>query len=444
MFNVKEPPIIISVGGSLIIKDTSIDTEFLTKLNNLIRDQVAKGKRFFLVAGGGKISRLYIDAGKKIIGNVVDEDLDWLAIHITRVNAHLLRTIFQDIAHPRIIENYDKKLRGWREPVVIGAGWKPGWSTDYDAVVLARDYGANLMINLSNIDYVYDRDPKKFKDAKPIKKTTWEEIENLVGKKFTPGLNAPFDPVATNLAKRIGLTVIVANGHDMSNLKNIFDGNSFNGTVIVPFNIDAGFYDREYYLGKKGGHKFAHAESLIGKIFHSIIACYRALLVKLFINPKTCLDIGCGTGRLVSWLRKFGIDTKGVDISKFALELSDKSVRPYLEIGDIVNLPYKDNLFDLVITYDILERIDPSKINKAISESIRVSKNLILHKIYTKENIWYSLFHRKDFSVISYFPKNYWKKLFALFSNIAFQKLKVEFPSFIETKFLLKKIHDAH
>lgn len=442
MFTINEPPIIISVGGSLIIKDTSIDTEFLTKLNNLIRDQVAKGKCFFLVAGGGKISRLYIDAGKKIIGNVVDEDLDWLAIHITRVNAHLLRTIFQDIAHPRIIENYDKKLRDWREPVVIGAGWKPGWSTDYDAVVLARDYGANLMINLSNINYVFDRDPKKFKDAKSIKKTTWEEIENLVGKKFTPGLNAPFDPIATNLAKKIGLTVIVANGHDMNNLKNIFEGNTFKGTVIVPFNIDAGFYDREYYLGKKGGHKFAYTESFWGKLFHSAVALYRALLIKICNNPKNCLDIGCGTGKLVLWLRRLGIDAYGIDISKNALDLADKSVRPFLKVGDIIDLPYKDNQFEYVVTYDILERIDRSKINKAVEESIRVSSKYILHKIYTRENIWYRLFHRRDFSIVSFFPQNYWKKIFSSCSNIALEKLKVKMPSFIETKFLLRKIHN--
>ncbi|HLC94522.1 MAG TPA: UMP kinase, partial [Patescibacteria group bacterium] len=163
--------IILSVGGSLVYPNGGIDVEFLSKLNVFVRSHVEKGRRFFIVVGGGAISRSYRDAGKAVIGKITNEDLDWLGIHATRLNAHLLRTIFQDIAHPRIIENYDKKLISWKEAVVIGAGWKPGWSTDYDAVVLARDYRASLVINLSNIEWVYDKDPKKFKDAKPIKKT---------------------------------------------------------------------------------------------------------------------------------------------------------------------------------------------------------------------------------------------------------------------------------
>ncbi len=446
IFQSQEPPIIISVGGSLIVPNGGIDTEFLSRLNTLIRQQVAKGKRFFLIAGGGKIARWYRDAGKEIIGNVTNDDLDWLAIHLTRVNGHLLRTIFQDIAHPRIIENYDKKLKDWKEPVVIGAGWKPGWSTDYDAVVLARDYNANVIINLSNIDWIYDKDPAKYKNAKPIKRMTWDELEDLVGhlselkgQKWTPGLNAPFDPIATKLAQKLGLTVIVTNGHDFNNIKNIIEGEGFKGTVIMPFRIDAGFYNREYYMGKKGGHRFPHAESFWGKLFHSLVTLYRAILIKLFLAPKRCLDIGCGTGQLVKWLRKFGVDAYGVDISQYAIELADKEAKPFLKTGDILKLPYEDNSFDTVVSYDVLERIEQSKIREAIEESIRVSQKTIFHKIFTRENIWFNLTHRRDFSVVSFFPKKYWKRFFASFEYISILQPPFNLPSFIETKFLLRK-----
>ncbi len=400
---------------------------------------MAKGKRFFLIAGGGKIARWYRDAGKDIIGNVTNEDLDWLAIHLTRVNGHLLRTIFQDIAHPRIIENYDKKLKNWKEPVVVGAGWKPGWSTDYDAVVLARDYHANVIINLSNIDWVYDKDPSKYKNAKPIKKMTWEELEELVGHKFTPGMNTPFDPIATKLAKKLGLTVIVTNGHDFDNLENIIEGEAFKGTVILPFRIDAGFYNREYYTGKKGGHRFAHAESVLGRFFHSLVTLYRAMLIKIFFNPKRCLDIGCGTGQLVKWLRKLGVDAYGVDISKDALELAEKEAKPFLKTGDILKLPYEDKFFDMVVSYDVLERIEQSKIRQAIEESIRVSQKFVFHKVFTRENLWFNLTYRRDFSVVSFFPKKYWKKLFSTFESVAVIKPPFTLPSFFETKFLLRK-----
>src|SRR3972149_9072538 len=184
MFRRKEAPIVISVGGSLIVPNGGINTKFLSQLNSFVRKHVKKGKRFFLVAGGGATARRYIEGGSTVIGNLTEEDLYWLVIHSTRLNAHLLRTIFMDIAHPRTIENYRRKLINWREPVVIGAGWKPGWSTDYDAVILARDYNARLILNLSDIDWVYDKDPNKYKDAKPIKRMTWTQMQDLIGTKW--------------------------------------------------------------------------------------------------------------------------------------------------------------------------------------------------------------------------------------------------------------------
>lgn len=234
MFKQKKRPIVISVGGSLIVPNGGIDTEFLKSLNTLIRNEVKKGRKFFLIAGGGQTTRHYQEAGNQVIKHLTDEDLDWIGVHATRLNAHLLRTIFTDIAHPRIIENYDRKLYFWREPVVIGAGWKPGWSTDYDSVILARDYKARLIVNLSNIDWVYDKDPNKYKDAKPIKKITWGRMKELVGDKWVPGANVPFDPIATDLASKLQLTVIITNGRDFENLTNIIEGRKFKGTVITP------------------------------------------------------------------------------------------------------------------------------------------------------------------------------------------------------------------
>ncbi len=440
MFSYKEKPIILSIGGSLIVPDETVDSVFLKNLNTFVREKVKEGKRFFLVAGGGKTARYYRDAGQEVIGNMTEEDLDWLGIHATRLNAHLLRTIFQDIAHPRIIENYDRKLINWKEPVVIGAGWKPGWSTDYCATVLAKDYGANVILNLSNIDWVYDKDPRKFKDAEPIKKMTWEEMEEMMGGKWSPGMNLPFDPIATKLAKDLGLTVIITNGKDFKNLDRILEGESFKGTVITPYRIDAGFYDREYYMGKKGAYRRAPIESLYGKLIHKVSNAYRAFLIKIFLKPKNCLEIGCGTGQLVKYLRRLGVEAYGVDLSHMVLDIADPESRAYLKQGDTTKLPYDDNEFDLVVSFDVLEHVERSRIKKAAEESVRVSRKYVLHKIYTQENLWISLFHSKDFSHVSVFDKKYWQKAFSEIANVSVLRTSFfRLPSFIETIFLLKK-----
>lgn len=224
----------MSIGGSLIVPQSGIDTNFLSKLNKFIRDQITqnKNRQFFLVAGGGKLARDYRDAGAEVIKHeLTADDLDWLGIHSTRLNAHLLRTIFRDIAHPIILDNYET-IRKPVEPVVVGAGWKPGASTDHDAILICEDYNVRKVINLSNIDQVFDKDPNKNKNAKPIDKIKWADFRKLVGDKWIPGMNAPFDPIAAKKAEELGVKVIVLNGNNFENLEKCFRGEDFLGTVI--------------------------------------------------------------------------------------------------------------------------------------------------------------------------------------------------------------------
>ncbi|MBI2025916.1 MAG: UMP kinase [Candidatus Levybacteria bacterium] len=226
--------IVMSIGGSLIVPEEGIDTKFLASLNRFVRENLAENKKrqFFLVAGGGRITRHYQMAARKVIGHeLTHDDLDWLGIHSTRLNAQLLRTIFRDIAHPFILKHYDI-IRKPTEPVVIASGWKPGSSTDFDAVLVCEDYGVRSIINLSNVETVFDKDPNKYKDAKPIHKITWSDFRKIVGDKWTPGLNAPFDPTASKKAHRLNIKVAVLSGHNFKNLQDYIDNKDFIGTVI--------------------------------------------------------------------------------------------------------------------------------------------------------------------------------------------------------------------
>lgn len=226
--------IIISVGGSLVVPNGGIDTIFLSKFNSFVRKQLAKNpnRQFFLVIGGGTTARHYRDAGRTVLGHELTvDDLDWIGIHATKLNAHLVRTIFRDIAHPYILKHYEI-IRKVTEPIVVAAGWKPGWSTDYDAVLLCEDYGAKTIVNLSNIDKVYNKDPRKFSDAKSFDKISWEAFRKIVGDEWIPGINAPFDPVAAKKAQDLGLKVVVMDGSNLENVENYFDHKKFVGTVI--------------------------------------------------------------------------------------------------------------------------------------------------------------------------------------------------------------------
>jgi uridylate kinase len=171
--------------------------------------------------------------GARGVKEMTNDELDWLGIHASRINAQLVRSIFGELADPEIIVDPTLDVE-MRTPIRIGAGWKPGWSTDYDAVMVAVTIGAQQVVNLSNIDYAYTADPKVDPNAERIEETTWPEFQKIVGTEWRPGLNAPFDPIAAKLAKEHGLTVIIANGNKMDNVEAIVDGKEFVGTVIRP------------------------------------------------------------------------------------------------------------------------------------------------------------------------------------------------------------------
>lgn len=221
--------IIVSLGGSIIVPDR-IDTVFLRNFRNFILRQARKGRRFIIICGGGKTARNYISAASEI-RKIGAADLDWIGIHATRLNAQLLRAVFKDIAFEKIIKDPDRKVRT-ALPLILAAGWKPGVSTDYDAVVLARTYGSKVILNLTDVDYVYDKNPKKYPDARPLRELSWKFFRKIVGSRWSPGLSAPFDPVAARLAEKLRLRVVILNGRNIANIERFLDEKPFIGTTI--------------------------------------------------------------------------------------------------------------------------------------------------------------------------------------------------------------------
>ncbi len=224
--------IILSLGGSIIIPG-EINTVFLAKFRDLILSYIKKGNRAVIVAGGGHVCRVYQSAASKILGSKKPSnlDLDWIGIKATKMNAELIRVIFSKEAYGKVIDNPTKKVTTSRK-IIVGSGWLPNCSSDKDAVLLARTYKAKTVVNLTNINYVYNKDPRKFKDAKPIKKMSWNDMKKIVGTTWKPGANLPFDPVASNLAAKLRLRVVIMNGTNLANFKNFLEGKKFKGTVI--------------------------------------------------------------------------------------------------------------------------------------------------------------------------------------------------------------------
>jgi len=221
--------IIISLGGSIIVPD-QIDTYLLKKFTEAIKEYSEKGFHFVVITGGGKTCRNYNNSLKEIV-NPSPEDLDWMGIASTRLNAELVRICFGDLAYEKIILNPDS-IPETNKSIMVGGGWHPGNSSDLAAVHMAKSIGAKKIINLSNVDYVYNKDPKQYKDAVPITQISWDDFRKLLPKDWDPGANVPFDPVAAREAESLSFEVVIMNGKKVDNFKKYLNGESFMGTVV--------------------------------------------------------------------------------------------------------------------------------------------------------------------------------------------------------------------
>ncbi len=225
---------VISVGGSLLAPD-GVDTVFVRAFVAAIDRFVAPAaaNRAVVVCGGGMLARLYQKAYREIAADPSADAQDWVGVAATRVNAELVRQLLARWCGDPVVTDPTAAIAfGGR--VLVAAGWKPGFSTDYDAVLLAERFAAEELINLSNIRQVYTADPKKDPQARPLDRVTWAGYRAIVGDEWTPGKNSPFDPVAAKRAAEARLKVVVATGADLTNFEAILQGRPFVGTVIGP------------------------------------------------------------------------------------------------------------------------------------------------------------------------------------------------------------------
>lgn len=223
---------VISLGGSLIFDKSTgqFNLDFIKEWKQLIEDYLEQGYRFVLVMGGGKTARFYQEAGRHF--GYTDEQLDYLGIQATRINALFLNFLFAD--KPEVFED-PRKIKTWaKNNLFICGGWKPGFSTDYVSTLIAKQLGCSNLINLSDTDYIYDSDPRSNQKAKKFESLTWQEYFKIFhgDDAWQPGRHLPFDPVASKLAAKSGMSLYYLNGKNIKTIRQFLGFEKFTGTII--------------------------------------------------------------------------------------------------------------------------------------------------------------------------------------------------------------------
>ncbi len=209
-----------------------VDLNFVKKLAvHLI--EWAKKHEIAVVIGGGALSREIDKIGRKI---TKDEDfLDLLGIYASRLNAALLIAALENSACPVIprseVEFLDLTLK-YPQKIIVCGGFRPKQRTDAVAVEIAKVWNADYVIKGTDVDYVYDRDPKKSKNAKPIKEMSFDDLRKYADKTHKANQPAIMDYVSAGMIANERIRVAVVNGKNLGNIEKFLNRQEFKGTRI--------------------------------------------------------------------------------------------------------------------------------------------------------------------------------------------------------------------
>jgi uridylate kinase len=221
--------IVVTIGGSILVQDNSFQK--FTEYAEII-SQMNTEHKLYVVVGGGKPARDYISMAR---GLGASEALcDDVGIDVTRLNARLLITALEEAAYPKVPHNFQEALEYSQSgKLVVMGGTEPAHSTDAVGSILAEFIGADLLINATSVDGLYDKDPKKYSDAVKFEEITASDMMDLLSNKdIKAGTYEFLDHTAIGIIKRSKIKTVVVDGNDPENLlKAVYEKI---GTTILP------------------------------------------------------------------------------------------------------------------------------------------------------------------------------------------------------------------
>jgi uridylate kinase len=219
--------IVIDIGGSVILSD-DLDHVYFDNLKKLM-DETIKKYKVFIVVGGGKTARSYIQFARKL--KFDEKVLDQIGIDVTRINARIMLNVLSN--SNKTIPVSTDEAKNMNYPIVVMGGTVPGHSTDAVAAELAEKVNAEKFIIATNVDGIYDKDPNKFKDARQLKEVFIKDLINKYGTNWnSAGKNIVIDGPALTIINDANLKTYVLNGKKIKELERAINNQKFNGTIV--------------------------------------------------------------------------------------------------------------------------------------------------------------------------------------------------------------------
>jgi len=211
-----------------------LEAKTVDRIAGEVREALANDLEIAIVVGGGNIWR-----GQEAADQGMDRAAaDYAGMIATVINALRLQDSLEkldvatrvqtaiemrEVAEPFIRRRAIRHLEKGRVVIFAGGTGNPFFTTDTAAVLRANEIGAEVIIKATNVDGVYDRDPRHHPEAKLYDRLTYLEI-------LSQGLKV-MDSTAISLSMDTDLPIIVFNVTEPGNIVRVLRGDRI-GSIV--------------------------------------------------------------------------------------------------------------------------------------------------------------------------------------------------------------------
>lgn len=211
-----------------------IDPKVITEIAGQIKEIVDGGIELAITVGGGNIFRGLAGAAE----GMDRAQADYIGMLATVMNALALQEglertgvdtrvqsaiNMQEVAEPYIRRRAERHLEKGRVVIFAGGTGNPYFTTDTTAALRACEIGAEAILKATQVDGIYDSDPRTNPDAQKFDEISYLDV-------LAKELNV-MDSTATSLCKDNNIPIIVFNLHKQGNIDRVLRGEHVGTTV---------------------------------------------------------------------------------------------------------------------------------------------------------------------------------------------------------------------
>ncbi len=228
--------ILLKLSGEALAgdKQVGVDSDILNRIAGEIKEITDMGVEIAVVVGGGNFFRGVSGSA----GGMDRASADYVGMLATVMNSLLLQNALEKagvptrvqsaitmnaVAEPFIRRRAMRHLEKKRVVILAAGTGNPFFTTDTTAALRANELGVDVVLKATKVDGIYNKDPKKYPDAKKYDTLSYLDVLNQ-------GLEV-MDSTATSLCMDNKISIIVFNLGVSGNIKKIVRGENI-GTIV--------------------------------------------------------------------------------------------------------------------------------------------------------------------------------------------------------------------